>query len=110
MHLTFLNTYGVMGNGFKSIIPREDMVEVNVFVEEDICPNGLGEAGAISLDDERMLCSPEIDKEIHSESESVGNTQIKGLRWDPDISPQIHGFIGLSSSTIFLTDREGSIS
>ena len=49
-----------MGNGFEGIVPREDMVEVNVFVEEDICPHGLGEAGAISSDNERKVSHAKI--------------------------------------------------
>jgi len=63
----------------------KDMVEVNIFVKEDICPHGLGEAGAISSDDERMFCLPDIDEEIFSESESAGNTRVKSLGWDQDV-------------------------
>jgi len=63
----------------------QDMVKVNVFVEEDICPHGLREAGAISSDDERMFCSPDIDEEIHLESKHVGNTWVERLGWDQDI-------------------------
>jgi len=51
-----------MGDGFESIMPREDIIKVNVFVKEDIRPHGLREAGTISSDDERMLCSPDINK------------------------------------------------
>jgi len=103
------NSLSVMGNRFEGIVPREDMVKVNVIVEEDIRPHGLGEAGTISSDNERMLRSPDINEEVCLEGESVGNTWIKGLRWDWDVGPQIHGFVRLNSSPILFADSESSI-
>src|SRR5882724_11492136 len=95
-----------MGDRFEGIVPSEDMVEVSVFVKEDICPHGLWEAEAVSSDNERMLCLPDINEEVFLESKSVGNTWIKELRWDWDVRPQIHGLVRLNSSPIFLANSE----
>ena len=63
-------------------MPGEDIVKVDVFV---IYLHSFGETGAISSDDERVLCLPDVDEEVCSESESVGNTWVERLIWDWDV-------------------------
>ena len=87
------NQLGVLHVRVKVIVAHIDAIKVDVTVEEDICPQTIGEVGAFWLDNKIVLGMLYINEVVLFEHQGPHNISIQDSGHDGNTGPGIEGLI-----------------